>query len=216
MSNNTVLVASPPVKIHATADVSSAAQIGDGTAIWQQVQVREGAVIGQNCIFGKGVFVDVGVHIGNNVKVQNYVSVFQGVTIEDGVFVGPHTTFTNDLLPRAVNPDGSLKSAHDWTVIETLVCESAAIGANSTILCGVRIGRWAMIGAGSVVTSDVPDYALIVGNPGRLVGFVGPSGERLREVAIHEAWVTTEDPATSEKIEIPKVLWEYTNDDRHF
>lgn len=216
MTNNPTLVAYPPAKIHATADVSPAAQIGDGTAIWQQVQVREKAVIGQNCIFGKGVFVDVGVHIGDNVKIQNYVSVFQGVTIEDGVFVGPHTTFTNDLLPRAVNPDGSLKAASDWTVIETLVCESAAIGANSTILCGVRIGRWAMIGAGSVVTSDVPDYALMFGNPARLVGFVGPSGERLREIEVHNGWVTTEDPATSERIEIPQVLWEYTNDDRHF
>jgi acetyltransferase-like isoleucine patch superfamily enzyme len=130
---------------------------------------------------GKGVYIDTGVRIGNNVKIQNYVSVFQGVTLEDGVFCGPHCVFTNDKHPRAINPDGSLKYAHDWVVSPTLVRRGAAIGANATILCGVTIGQWAMIGAGSVVARDVPDYGLVRGNPARLQGFVCPCGQRLVE-----------------------------------
>ena len=118
--------------------------------------------IGENCILSKGVYVDAGVFIGNNVKIQNYVSVYHGVTIEDGVFVGPHVCFTNDLYPRSVNADGSLKAADDWTLSPILVKEGAAIGANSTIVCGTTIGRWAMIGSGSVVTKDVPDHGLVL------------------------------------------------------
>src|SRR5512147_250575 len=117
---------------HPTSDISLRATIGDGTKIWQHCQVREEAVIGQNCILGKGVYVDAGVRIGNNVKIQNYVSVYHGVTVEDGVFIGPHVCFTNDLRPRAVNPDMSLKGADDWTVSETLIAAGASLGANST------------------------------------------------------------------------------------
>ncbi|NWG18493.1 MAG: N-acetyltransferase [Chloroflexi bacterium] len=130
-------------------------------------------------MLGRGVFVDAGVQIGSRVKIQNYVSVFHGVTIEDGVFVGPHVCFTNDLFPRAINADGSLKAADDWVLTETLIRTGAAIGANSTIVCGVTIGRWAMIGSGSVVTKDVPDYGLVVGNPARLIGYVTPAGKRV-------------------------------------
>lgn len=169
------------VKIHPLADVSPEADIGPGTAIWHHVQVREGARIGANCILSKGVYVDMGVVIGNNVKIQNYVSIYHGVTIEDGVFCGPHCVFTNDKLPRAINPDGSRKAADDWSISTTLVREGASIGANATILCGVTIGRWAMVGAGAVVTRDVPDYALVLGNPARIHGFVCPRGHRLTE-----------------------------------
>jgi acetyltransferase-like isoleucine patch superfamily enzyme len=169
--------------IHPTAEVSPQATLGQGTRVWHHSQVREGAVVGRDCILGKGVYVDAGVHIGHNVKIQNYVSVFAGVTLEDGVFVGPHTCFTNDLRPRSINKDGTPKSPDDWTVIKTLVRYGAALGANSTILCGVTIGRWAMIGAGTVVTWDVPDHGLVVGNPARLVGYVCSCGERLKEVA---------------------------------
>jgi acetyltransferase-like isoleucine patch superfamily enzyme len=130
---------------------------------------------------GKGVYVDAGVTIGDHVKIQNYVSIYCGVTIEDGVFCGPHCVFTNDKQPRAVMPDGSLKSADDWVVTPILVRRGAAIGANATILCGVTIGQWAMVGAGSVVTHDVPDYGLVSGNPARLQGFVCPCGHRLGE-----------------------------------
>lgn len=164
---------------HPTSDVSARAQIGDGTRIWQHCQVREDAIIGQNCILSKGVYIDAGVHIGNNVKIQNGISVYHGVTLEDGVFCGPHCVFTNDRIPRAINPDGSLKNPLDWIVSQTLVRTGASIGAHATIVCGVTIGRWAMIGAGAVVTRDVPDHGLVYGNPARLHGFVCMCGEKL-------------------------------------
>ena len=170
------------VRIHPTADVSPQAEIGPGSAIWHQAQVREGACLGCNCIVGKGAYVDFGVWIGDNVKIQNRVSVYHGVTVEDGVFIGPHACLTNDKLPRAVNPDGSLKTADDWVVSPILVREGAAVGAGTVVLPGVTIGRWAMVGAGSVVTRDVPDYGLAWGNPARLHGFVCPCGERLEKV----------------------------------
>lgn len=166
-------------RIHPTADVSPDAQIGEGTAIWHQCQVRETARIGRDCILSKGVYVDSGVTIGDHVKVQNYVSIYHGVTIEDGVFCGPHSVFTNDKLPRAVNPDGSLKAGDDWQVSETLVKNGASIGANAVVVCGITLGAWAMIGSGSVVTRDVPDHGLVYGNPARLHGFVCACGERL-------------------------------------
>lgn len=164
---------------HPTADVSPEAQVGQGTKIWQYCQIREGAVIGQGCILSKGVYIDSHVHIGNNVKIQNGVSVYHGVTLEDGVFCGPHCVFTNDKQPRSINSDGTLKSVEDWTVSETLVKTGASIGAHATIVCGLTIGRWAMIGAGSVVTHHVPDYGLVYGNPARLHGFVCACGEQL-------------------------------------
>jgi UDP-2-acetamido-3-amino-2,3-dideoxy-glucuronate N-acetyltransferase len=171
------------VYIHPTADVSPKAVLGDGVRIWHQAQVREGAVLGRNCILGKGVYIDFGVHIGDNVKIQNRASVYHGVTIESGVFIGPHVIFTNDKLPRAVNPDGSLKSDDDWELGEILVREGASIGAGAIIVTGVTIGRWAMIGSGAVVTRDVPDYGLVYGNPARLHGYACPCGHKLEPQA---------------------------------
>jgi len=165
--------------VHPSSDVSPDAQIGAGTKVWQACQVRAGAVLGRNCILGKGVFVDVGVRIGDNVKIQNGVSVYEGVTLEDGVFCGPHCVFSNDFRPRAINPDGTLKSGDDWKITPTRVKYGAAIGANAVVVCGITIGRWAMIGAGSVVTRNVPDYGLVYGNPARLHGFVCPCGQKL-------------------------------------
>jgi UDP-2-acetamido-3-amino-2,3-dideoxy-glucuronate N-acetyltransferase len=167
------------VYVHATAEVSSQACIGKGTRIWHQSQIREGARVGQNCILGKGVYVDVEVVIGDNVKVQNYVSIFHGVTIEDGVFIGPHVCFTNDNLPRAVKPDGTIKAEDDWCIGNIWVKYGASIGANATLLPKVTIGRWAIVGSGAVVTKNVPDYGLVVGNPAHLIGFVCPCGHRL-------------------------------------
>jgi acetyltransferase-like isoleucine patch superfamily enzyme len=174
------------IRIHPTAEVSSEAQIGDGTSIWHQAQIREKVVIGNNCIIGKGVYIDAEVSLGNNVKVQNYSSVYSGVTVEDGVFIGPHVCFTNDLRPRAIDPEGTLKSPDDWTLTPTHIKYGAALGANSTILCGVTIGRWAMVGAGSVVTRDVPGYGLVWGNPARLHGFVCPCGKRMAQADLFE------------------------------
>lgn len=192
------------VRIHPTADVSPEAQIGAGTSIWHQAQVREGVCIGHHCVIGKGVYVDFGVRIGNNVKIQNHVSIYHGVTIQDGVFIGPHVCFTNDKRPRAVNPDGSLKRGEDWVLSETFVLEGAAIGANSVIVCGTTIGRWAMVGSGSVVTRDVPDYGLVWGNPARLQGFVCPCGERLQEVdSSHMESVLMVCPKCGTEIRIP-------------
>jgi UDP-2-acetamido-3-amino-2,3-dideoxy-glucuronate N-acetyltransferase len=165
--------------IHPSAEVEAGAVIGEGTKVWHLVHIRRDAHLGGECVIGRGVFIDAGVQIGNRVKIQNYVSVFHGVKIEDGVFVGPHVCFTNDMFPRAINPDGSLKAPDDWVLSETLVKTGAAIGANSTIVCGTTIGRWAMIGSGTVVTKDVPDYALVVGNPGKIIGWVTASGKRV-------------------------------------
>mgnify|MGYP005862117927 FL=1 len=195
------------VRIHPTADVSPHAEIGSGTTIWHQAQVREEARIGINCILSKGVYVDSGVIIGNNVKIQNYVSVYHGVTIEDGVFCGPHCVFTNDKSPRAVNLDGSLKTGHDWELSSTRVRYGAAIGANATIVCGITIGRWAMIGAGAVVTRDVPDYGLVLGNPARLRGFVCPCGGRLRQDSVEGEQIVTRCPACQQTVAIDRFTW---------
>jgi acetyltransferase-like isoleucine patch superfamily enzyme len=166
------------VYIHSSAHISPDSKIGKGTKIWHEAQVREGASIGKNCILGKSVYVGKNVKIGDNVKLENRVSVFQGVTIENDVFVGPHVVFTNDLRPRSFN--------QDWEVIPTLVKQGASIGANSTILCGITIGEYAMIGAGSVVTKDVPPYALVYGNPAKVRGFVCRCGNRLALVREEE------------------------------
>ncbi len=159
--------------IHPTAVVEDDVVIGEGTRIWHFVHIRKGARIGRNCNIGKGVYIDSNVVIGNNVKIQNFVSVYRGVTLEDDVFVGPHATFTNDLFPRSF--------VKDWKIVPTLVKRGASIGANATIVCGVTIGSYAMIGAGAVVTKDVPDFGLVYGNPARLKGFVCYCGRPLRE-----------------------------------
>jgi acetyltransferase-like isoleucine patch superfamily enzyme len=196
------------IRIHPTADISDKAVIGEGTSIWHQAQVRENAHIGENCILGRGVYLDAGVMVGNNVKIQNYVSVYHGVTLEDGVFVGPHVCFTNDLRPRAVNPDGSLKSADDWVLSETLVGMGAALGANSTIRCGITIGKWAIIGAGSVVTRDIPDYGLAWGNPARLHGFVCPCGEKLIQLESIDNEMIAVCTRCARQVRIPKTIWD--------
>jgi len=166
------------VFVHPSATVEMGASIGDGTRIWSNVQVREGAVVGSNCVLGRNCFVDADVVVGDNVKVQNNASLYEGVTLADGVFIGPHVIFTNDKVPRAVNPDGTLKNSADWVLGRTHVEEGAALGAGVVVVTGVTIGRWSMIGSGAVVTKSVPDHALVLGNPGRVVGWVSAAGVR--------------------------------------
>jgi UDP-2-acetamido-3-amino-2,3-dideoxy-glucuronate N-acetyltransferase len=167
--------------VHPSADVSPKAIIGNNTRIWHQVQIREGARIGENCILGKGVYVDFDVSIGNNVKIQNGCFVFHGTTLEDGVFLGPGVILTNDKNPRAINTDGTLKKDDDWVVGKTIIKKGASLGAGSIILPGVIVGEFAMAGAGAVVTKDVPPHALVVGSPARIIGFVCECGSRLQK-----------------------------------
>ncbi len=171
----------PNVRIHPTADVSDEAVIGEGTSIWHEAQVRERAHIGVGCNLGKGVYVDFDVHIGDNCKIQNRASIYHGTTLADGVFVGPHVIFTNDKLPRAINADGSVKSNDDWVVGPISVGQGASLGAGSIILPGVNVGAFALVGSGSVVTKHVPDYAIVVGNPARVVGFACGCGTKLQQ-----------------------------------
>lgn len=175
------------VQIHSTAEVSPLAMIGAGTRIWHQAQVRERARIGALCIIGKGVYIDFDVVIGNQVKIQNGACIYHGATIEDGVFIGPHACLTNDRLPRAITPDGQLKRETDWQAGKTLVQYGASIGAGAILLPGITVGRFALIGAGAVVTHDVPNHGLVIGNPARLIGFVCACGERLAQADTSEA-----------------------------
>jgi UDP-2-acetamido-3-amino-2,3-dideoxy-glucuronate N-acetyltransferase len=174
---------SSEASVHATALVEPGATLGPETKIWHHAQVRTGAAIGARCIVGKGAFVDAGVTIGDDCKIQNYACVYHGTTLGRGVFVGPHAVFTNDLRPRATRPDFVPLRDGDWKVGLIVVEDGASIGANSTIVPGVRIGRWAMIGAGAVVTRDVEPYALVVGTPARRIGWVCVCGARLSEGA---------------------------------
>lgn len=162
--------------VHSTADVSPESQIGDGTKVWHQAQVREKAKIGKNCIIGKGSYIDFGVTIGDNVKIQNGVFVYHGVTVESGVFLGPGVILTNDKNPRATDENGNLKNDDDWVLGKILIKKGASIGAGSVILPGVTIGEYALIGAGSVVTKNVPDYSLVYGNPAKVYGKVDKLG----------------------------------------
>jgi len=157
--------------IHSTANVDPRATLGRGTKVWINVQIREGARIGADCIISKDVYVDHDVVMGNGCKIQNGVSLYHGVTIEDDVFVGPNACFTNDKVPRANNTA--------WNVTPTRVCRGASIGANATIVCGIEIGEYAMVAAGSVVTKDVPAFALVMGNPARVAGQVDKAGNRI-------------------------------------
>ena len=147
--------------------------IGSGTKVWHFSHIMKGSTIGQNCVIGQNVYVDTGVVVGNNVKIQNNVSIFKKVTLEDNVFCGPSAVFTNVIYPRSAYP----KKLDEYN--STLVKKGATIGANSTIVCGIVIGEFAFIGAGSVVTKDVLPYALVYGNPARQHGWMSESGDKL-------------------------------------
>src|SRR5918995_2366191 len=164
----------------ATADVDERATIGAGSSVWHLAQIRENAVLGQNCIIGRGAYVGTGVHIGYNCKIQNYALVYEPAVLEDGVFVGPAVVLTNDTFPRSVNPDGTLKSGHDWQPVGVTLREGSAIGARAVCVAPITVGRWATVAAGAVVTRDVPDFALVAGVPARRIKWVGRAGVPLQ------------------------------------
>ena len=183
--------------VHELAVVDDGAKIGKDTRIWHFAHVRSSAEIGSRCNIGKGVYIDADVKIGNGVKIQNGVSVYHGVTIEDDVFCGPHMTFTNDLYPRAFG--------ESWEVSKTLVKQGASIGAHAVIICNRVLGEYCMVGSGAVVTHDVPNYGLVVGNPARLVGFVCKCGRPLKTIVTEtEIAVEFQCSECGEKIKIPR------------
>ena len=164
-------------------DVSPNARVAASTKVWDNAQVREGALIGSNCIIGRGAYIGAGVVLGDNCKIQNHALVYEPAVLGDGVFIGPNVVLTNDHYPRAINPDGTIKSASDWEPVGVTIHTGASIGAHSVCIAPVIVGSWALVGAGSVVSKDVPDHALVVGNPARQIGWVSKSGYRLEEVS---------------------------------
>ena len=163
---------SSPLKIHPSAVVDVGAVIGDGTAIWHFSHICSGAVIGNSCSLGQNVLVADNASLGNNVKIQNNVAIYGGITVEDDVFLGPSCVLTNVSNPRS---QVSRKSLYE----KTLIKRGATIGANATIVCGITLGRYCFVGAGAVVTKDIPDYGMVLGNPGKLLGYMSRHGHKL-------------------------------------
>jgi acetyltransferase-like isoleucine patch superfamily enzyme len=173
--------------IQPSADVSPVADIGARTRVWHLAQVREGAKIGADCNIGRGAYVGPDVVIGDNCKLQNHALVYEPARLGDGVFIGPAAVLTNDEFPRAINPDGTLKSAEDWHAVGVTIERGASIGARAVCIAPVTVGEWALVAAGAVVTKDVPAHALVVGVPARRVAWVGKAGRPLTPEG--EEWV---------------------------
>ena len=192
-----------------SADVAETAQVGDGSSVWHLAQVREDATLGTGCVIGRGAYIGTGVQMGRHCKVQNYALVYEPARLGDGVFIGPAVVLTNDTYPRAVNPDGSLKSASDWDAVGVTIEEGAAIGARAVCVAPVTVGAWATVAAGAVVTKDVAPFALVAGVPARRIGWVGRSGARL--VQDGEQWSC---PLTGRRyVETDGVLTEIEEDE---
>lgn len=167
------------IKVAQNASVSDGATISENASVWDFAQVREGAVVGENSIVGSYAYIDANVKIGKNCKIQNRALIYDPAVIHDGVFIGPGAILTNDKNPRSILGSGEVKSPKDWDKVGVEVLQGAAIGSGAICVAPVKIGKWALVGAGAVVTKDVKDYALVVGNPARQVGWVGKAGKRL-------------------------------------
>jgi acetyltransferase-like isoleucine patch superfamily enzyme len=183
-------------RIHPSADVEDDVSVGPRSSIWNRAQVRRGARIGAECIIGRDAFIDEGVTIGDRVKIQNAALIYHGVTVEDGVFIGPNAILTNDRYPRSITADGALARAEDWVVSRIDLRKGASIGAGAVVVAGHQIGRFATVGAGAVVTHDVPDHALVAGNPARRIGWVCACGRRLVHEQGQPALANANGPAT--------------------
>ncbi len=194
--------------IHPTAVVSDHAEIGAGTKIWFNVQIRENVRIGKNCIIGRNVYIEDGVTLGDNVKVQNNALLYRRATLEDGVFIGPGAILTNDKIPRAIKPDGSLKSADDWHAGHIQIGRGASVGAGAIVVTDLSVGAWAMIGAGALVTKNVPSHALVIGVPARIVGYVCKCGQRLISQGHNgeQIWICARDGLRYRMIEYVDLL----------
>lgn len=163
-------------RVAESADVDARATIGGRTVVWHLAQIREDARVGADCIIGRGAYVGPGVVIGDRCKVQNYALVYEPAVVEDGAFIGPAVVFTNDRHPRAVTPEGNLKTADDWEAVGVVLRAGASVGARAVCVAPVTIGRWAMVAAGALVTRDVPDFGLVAGSPARRIRWVGQAG----------------------------------------
>ena len=171
----------PTARVHASADLESDVSVGPGSSVWNRAVLRNGAHVGAECVIGRDVFIDVGVRLGDRVKVQNGALVYHGVTVGNGVFIGPGAILTNDRYPRAVTATGELAGQSDWTVSPIELADGCSIGAGAIVVAGTRVGRFATVGAGAIVTRDVPDFALVAGNPAHRFGWVCACGARLTD-----------------------------------
>lgn len=180
---------------HESAIIEHGATIGENTRIWHFSHIREGATVGSNCTISKDCFIDKNVSIGNNVKIQNGVSIYKGVTVEDDVFIGPNVTFTNDPYPRAFSKN--------WGIHPTRIKKGASIGANATLVCGINIGYYAMVAAGSVVVRNVPDNCMVAGNPAKIKGFVCECGMKLKRLSIKSNEMLFKCTSCSKEILLP-------------
>jgi len=183
--------------VDSRALVGNHVKIGEGSRVWANAQIRDNVSIGKLCTIGKDTYLGTKVAIGDNCKIQNGALIYESAQLEDGVFIGPGVILTNDLYPRAINPDGSLKSAFDWNPVGVIVRKGASLGAGTICVAPVEIGKWAMTGAGSVITRNVPNFALMAGVPARQIGWVGRYGRRLIQ-----SQNTFQCPVTGEKFHL--------------
>jgi UDP-2-acetamido-3-amino-2,3-dideoxy-glucuronate N-acetyltransferase len=176
-------VIDPTARVHASAEIEAEVSIGPRTSVWNRAVLRKGAVLGAECIIGRDAFIDEGVRLGDRVKVQNGALVYHGVTVGNGVFIGPGAILTNDRYPRAITATGELARGDDWVVSPIDLRDGCSIGAGAIVVAGTVVGRFALVGAGAVVTRNVSEYALVVGNPARRIGWVCACGTRLPDSA---------------------------------
>lgn len=168
-------------RISPHATIEDGASVGDDTAVWDGACVRVGARVGAQCVIGRGAFIDTCVVVGDRCKIQNDALIYSPARLADGVFIGPAVVLTNDRFPRAVDPAGELKGAHDWEPVGAIIEHGASVGARAVVLGGVTVGRWSLVAAGAVVNSDVVPFALVAGTPARRIGWVGPAGVPLEK-----------------------------------